>query len=101
MVGEKIKGFAGGVQDQVKTSATSLGLLSIKILSGAALGLTIGLVFQELFGYGDISLVFVLIVITGLFTKLTSEWTLGKLFVFDLICVLVAKLLQMYLLLAP
>lgn len=101
MVGEKVKGFAGGVQDQVKTSATSLGLLSLKIVSGLVLGLTIGLVFQEFVGYGDISLVFVLVVVTGLFTKLTSDWSWGKLLVFDLICVLVAKLLQMYLLLAP
>lgn len=99
--GDKMKGLAFSVQDQVKTKTVSVTSLTLRLLSGAILGLTVSLIFQELLAYGTFSLVFVMIIITALFVKLTSGWTLARLFVFDLICVLVGKLLQMYILLAP
>lgn len=99
--GDKMRGLAFTVQDQVKTKTVSLTSLSLRLISGAVLGLTISLIFQELVGYGTFSLVFVMAIITALFVKLTSGWSIARILVFDLICVLVGKLLQMYILLAP
>lgn len=99
--GERMKGLAFTVQDQVKTGSASITLLIFRLISGAVLGLTIGLIFQELIGFGTLSLVFVTVTVAALFTKLTVGWSFARLLIFDLICVLVGKLLQMYILLAP
>lgn len=100
-LGEKMKGFAFNVQDGVKTSSLTLTLFVLRAVSGFFLGLTSGLVGQELVGYGSFSLTFVSLVVLALFMRLSKTWSLTQLFIFDLICVLVAQLLRMYILLAP
>lgn len=100
-ISDKMKGLSTNVQDGVKSSSLSLFCLTLRIMSGFVLGLTLGLIGQELVGYGTLALTFMMVVVMGLVVKTTSGWSLGKLLIFDLILILVAMLLRMYILVAP
>lgn len=100
-VADKMKDFSTNVQGGVKNSSVSLACLTLRILTGFMVGLTLGLIGQELIGYGTLALIFMMVVVMGLVVKTTSGWNLGKILIFDLLLVLVAMLLRMYILVAP
>lgn len=98
---DRMKGFANNMQDGVKSSSMNLFNFFLRLVTGLMLGLTLGLIGQELMGYGSFALLFCMVVVTALIVKLLSQWGIGKILIFDLICVLVAMLLRMYILVAP
>ena len=100
-ISEKMKGLSTNMQDGVKNSSVSLLGLAMRGLTGFMLGLTLALIGQELVGYGSLALLFTMVVVFGLVMKTTSSWTIGKILIFDLILILVAMLLRMYILVAP
>ncbi|GIL17254.1 MAG: hypothetical protein BroJett040_10050 [Oligoflexia bacterium] len=100
-VTEKLGQLAGSVQQGVKDTSTSLFSLAVKVLTGLLLGLTFAMIGQEILGYGLLSFLFMMIVVTAVIVKLLRNWTIGAVLVFDLICVLIAMLLRMYVLVAP
>lgn len=100
-IGEKMRGFATSAQDGVKSSTMSLLHIFLRLITGLFLGLVLSLIGQELMGYGTFALLFVMVVVVGLIMKFMSGWSFGKILIFDLICVLVAMLLRMYILVAP
>lgn len=100
-IGDRMKGLATDVQEGVKTSSLSLLNLLLRLISGFFLGLTLALVFQELAGFGTLMLVFLNVLILGLFVRVSASWSIFQILIFDLFCVLVAQLLRMYILLAP
>jgi hypothetical protein len=100
-ISDKMKGLSTNMQEGVKSSSVSLIGLTLRVVTGLAVGLTLALVGQELAGYGSLSLTFVMIVVMGLVFKTTTGWSIGKILIFDLILVLVAMLLRMYILVAP
>jgi hypothetical protein len=89
------------MKDEAKSSAINFILFLLKIISGIIIGLTFAIAFQEISQFGQISFLFVLVMITSLFVKLTKSWGFVSLLIFDLICVLIAMLLRMYILIAP
>lgn len=88
-------------QDRVKTSLSHIVLIVLKLVTGLVIGLTFGLVGQELIGYGNLSLILVMVVIAASIMRILKFWSWGRVLAFDLICVLVALLLRMYILIAP
>jgi hypothetical protein len=98
---DKMKGLSTNMQDGVKNSSVSLFCFFLRFITGVMLGLTMALIGQELMGYGTFAMLFAIVVVLGLVLKTTSEWTAGKILIFDLILVLVAMLLRMYILVAP
>lgn len=93
--------FISQFQDKVKTSTGQLALMLFKLLTGVLIGLTLALIFQELIGYGTISFVLVIAAVTLTLFRIMKTWTWSRLLIFDLICVLVALLLRMYIMIAP
>ena len=100
-IGDKMRGLSTSVQDGVKSSTMSFFHLLLRLVTGFFVGLTLSLIGQELVGYGTFALIFATIVIIAVLLKLMSEWSIGKILIFDLICVLVGMLLRMYILVAP
>lgn len=98
---DKMKGLSTNMQEGVKNSSVSLLNIALRIVTGLFLGLTLALIGQELIGYGSLALLFAMVVVVGLVFKTTSGWTVSKILIFDLILVLVAMLLRMYILVAP
>lgn len=98
---EQVSSMAQGAQAKAKSSAQSFLQISFRLVTGFFLGLTMGLIGQELTGYGSFSLIFLTTVVLGLFFRLSQTWSVVKIFVFDLVCVLVIQILKMYILIAP
>lgn len=100
-VSDKMNHFIGSVQTGAKKSSLSLVLLALRIVTAFVLALTISMIAQELFNFGNFAFVFVMLTTAGLCLKLTAKWSIGGVLIFDLICILVALLLRMYILVAP
>ncbi|XGC80935.1 hypothetical protein ACES2L_00350 [Bdellovibrio bacteriovorus] len=100
-IGDKMRGLASSAQDGVKTTTVSLLHFSLRFITGLLLGLVIGLIGQELAGYGTFALLFVMVVVLSVCIKMLSSLSIPQILIFDLICVLVAMLLRMYILVAP
>lgn len=98
---EQVTSMAQGAQSKAKSSAHSLMQITFRLVTGFFLGLTIALIGQELTGYGSFSLIFLNLVVLGLFFRLSQNWNMVKILVFDLVCVLVIQILKMYILIAP
>ena len=91
----------GNVQDRIKSSSNALSLLAFKGLTGLFLGLTLGLIGQQIVGYGWFSFVLVIFVVTGALLRITRHWEWRHILIFNLICVLTGALLRLYILVAP
>ncbi len=89
------------LQDRVKSSSSSVGLIALKILTGLVLGLTFALIGDEVMKYGWFSFILVMVVtVTGLL-RIMRGWSWAYVLIFNLICVLIGLLLRMYILIAP
>ena len=91
----------GELQYRLKSTSTSLALIAFKAFSGALLGLTLALIFEEIIKYGTFSFVFVMVATCGAFLRVSRRWGFVGVAVFDLICILIGLLLRMYILVAP
>ena len=100
-ISDKMGNLVNNVEDGIKTTTFNLLHVSIRIISAVIISSTLALIFQELIGFGTFSLLFLTLTISGVFYKIFSTWVLSKILVFDLIFILVAQLLKMYILLAP
>lgn len=100
-ISDKINQLASDLQDGVKSSSVSLAAVSVKFVTAFFVGLTVALIAQEMIQYGTLGFVFMMLVVMGLVYKLIAKWSLGATLVFDLVCVLTALILRMYILLAP
>lgn len=100
-ISDKMGELAGRFQDGVKTSSVSLVAWVLKFFTSFMLGLTFALITQEIMGFGSFSFSLLFLVMLFASLKLISKWSLGLVLIFDLVCVLVALLLRMYILIAP
>ena len=100
-ISEKMNNLADGMKAGVKSGSARTVVVSIRFLTAFFLGLTVSLVGQEVSHYGSLSLMFVILLVTAVFMRITRAWTLAHILIFDLVMVLVAQLLRMYILLAP
>ena len=98
---EKMNQMATSIQKGTKNATTSLFGTWVKILTSFIVSLTTTMILQELFNYGTLSFVFVMIVTAAALLKVLWTWTIGAVLIFDLICALVGLLLRMYILIAP
>jgi len=100
-ISDRVSNAVSSIQTGAKNASQSVLTLIIKTVSVLILGLTIAMIFQELVGYGSLAFVFVLLAVGAGFFRLLLKFNLWSTLVFDLICVLVALLLRMYILMAP
>ncbi len=100
-ISNKMSEISNNVQEGVKTSSISFVSFIIKLITGLMIGLTLSLIGQEMMGYGNLIFVFILLAMTGAILKTIWTWNISKVLIFDLICVLIAVSLRMYILIAP
>ncbi len=93
--------FIQGVQIKIKKSSVNIITLGLRILSGLVLGLTFAIAGQEIFQYGVYSFWFVIVTLSGVFLKISQNWTTSGVLVFNLVCVMIGMLLRMYVVVAP
>lgn len=99
--GDSVGRLRSNMQEGLKSTSLKALIIFLRVVTGLMLGLTIGLISQEILEFGAFALTFVTITIGAAFVKLSSSWTLASILIFDLICILIAMLLRMYILIAP
>lgn len=100
-IGEKMRSIAVGAQEGVKSGTLQMTHLALRVVTGIFVGLVLSLIAKQLIGYGNLSMLFVMLVILALIVRALKFWSFGKIFVFDIVCILVATVLNMYIHLAP
>ncbi len=100
-ISERMSSLSQRTQDSAKNGLTALIHLTLRLLTGFFLGLTLALIGQEMIDYGTFALLFFVVVTMGMILKVFSGWSIPKILIFDFICVLIATILRMYILLAP
>lgn len=90
-----------GLQDRVKSSSSSVGIMIVKVTTGLILGLTLALIGDEVLQYGWFSFILVMVVTLTTLLRIMRSWAWGYVLIFNLICVLIGLLLRMYILIAP
>lgn len=99
--GESMNLYVGQIQDRAKSTFTALVAFVLKFFSGALIGLTIGLIFQEIVGFGMLVLSLFVCASVVTFLKIVWNWKISAVLILDLFCVLVGLLLRTYIMLAP
>lgn len=98
---DSLQNMGHSMKDSVKSTSISLFSVSLRLISGFFLGITLALIGQQLIQYQTTSFIFVLCVVTAVFMKISSSWSIGKTLVFDLIFILIGQILKMYIYMAP
>ncbi len=101
MIGEKFEGLTANMKNSTQSSGYRGLTIALRLLTGLILGYVIGLIGRQLMGYGYLGVILFVVVTTAVFFKISSQWSLLKVFLFDIFCVLVLQILRMYILLAP
>lgn len=98
---EHINQRATQASESAKSGFLNFLLFTGKILSGLVLGLTFALIGQQVFQYGSLLFIFVIFTMASLFFKVSKPWTGVGLLIFDLLAILSALLIRMYVVVAP
>lgn len=98
---ERMDMMGQGFKDGAKNTTVSMVTVSLQILTGLVLGLVFALILQVLMGLGQFSLVFLAVLFCGIFFRISKNWSLSKILIFDLVATLVLVILRMYIYLAP
>lgn len=98
---DSLQNMGHSMKESVKSTSISLFSVSLRLISGFFLGITLALIGQQLIQYQTTSFIFVLCVVTAVFMKISSSWSIGKTLVFDLIFILIGQILKMYIYMAP
>lgn len=98
---DRINSQAMQMTNNAKVGVQNLFLLFCKLVSGVIIGLTLALVGQVVFNYGPVLFWFVIFMISAAFYRLTKSWGPIGLLIFDLLIILAALLIRMYIIVAP
>lgn len=100
-IGDRLEGFTHNMKHSAQATGLTVFTAILRVLTGLVLGYVIGIVAQELIGFGSLVILLFVVVTTAAFYKISSEWSLFKVFLFDVFCILVLQILKMYIMLAP
>ena len=100
-LGENLKNAAFNMQQGAKNTAISTAQRILRLISGFFVGMVLAIIVAELTQSGQLMLVFLTILFMAMFYKLLSRLQIFQILIFDLICVLIAALLRMYIMIAP
>ena len=98
---EKIEGFAATVKSSAQSTTARIVSIILRILTGVVFGYVLALIFQELLSFGSLMVLFFVVVFTAFFYRISTSWSILKILLFDLFCVLVLQVLKMYIMMAP
>lgn len=98
---DNLKNLAVNMQASATNSTVSVAQRILRALSGFFIGLVLALIVQELTQSGELMMVFMTIFFMAAVYKLLRRLQIFQILIFDLVCVLIAALLRMYIMIAP
>ena len=98
---DNLKNMASSMQQTAKNTTVTLTQQLLRLISGFFIGLVLALIIQELVQGETLMLIFLTTLFTAMVYKLLGSMQILHILIFDLICVLIATLLRMYIMIAP
>lgn len=100
-ISDNIKNLATNIQEVTTRTSISLSQRILRLISGFFIGLVLALITQELSQSGLLMMLFLTTVFMLIIYKLLSKLFIFQILIFDLVCILIAALIRMYILIAP
>lgn len=98
---DNLKNATGNFQLGAKNASFTLGQRLLRLFSGLFIGMVLSLIIQEFAQSGTLMLVFFTVLFTAIIYRLLRPLKIFQIFIFDVICILIATLLRMYIIIAP
>ncbi len=98
---DNIKTMAANLQQGAKNSTVTLTQKVLRLLSGLFIALILSLIIQEMMQSGTLMLVFLTLLFTSIVYIFLGKFSVVQILIFDLICVLIALLMRLYIMVAP
>ncbi len=96
-----LKNLAGNIQQGGQRVTITLTQRLLRLISGLFMGWVLSLIIQKFTQSETLMLVFFTIFFALIIYKLLRPLSLFQIFVFNVICILVATLLRLYIIIAP
>ena len=100
-IANNIKTMAANLQQGAKNSTVTATQKILRIISGLFIALILSLIIQEMMQSGTLMLLFFTLLFTSLVYIFLGRFTVLQILIFDLICVLIALLMRLYIMVAP
>lgn len=98
---DNIKNLSSNMQHGAKNASVTYAQRLLRLVSGFFVGMVLALIIQQFMQSSTLMLVFFTTLFTAVIYRLLRPLTVLQIFVFDIICVLIATSLRMYIMLAP
>lgn len=92
---------ASSMQQGTKNLSISLAQRALRLFTGFFLGMVLALIIQEFTQSGLLMLVFFTTLFMVIVYKLLRTMSIFQIFIFNVICILIATALRMYIMIAP
>lgn len=98
---DNFKNVAGNIQQGTKKISITLAQRALRLVSGFFIGMVFAIMIQEFTQSGTLMLLFFTTLFMMIIYKLLRPYSVFQIFIFDVICILVAVSLRMYIMIAP
>lgn len=98
---DNFKNVANSMQQRVTRTSSTLAQRLLRLSSGLIVAVVLSLIIQEFSQNGTLMFIFFTVFFTLLLYRLLRSFSIFQIFIFDVICVLIATLLRLYIMLAP
>ena len=92
---------ASSMQQGTKNLSISVAQRALRLFTGFFIGMVLALVIQEFTQSGLLMLVFFTTLFMVIVYKLLRAMSMFQIFIFNVICILIATALRMYIMIAP
>ena len=100
-IADNLKNIASNMQQTAKNTTVTLTHRLLRIVSGFFIGLVLALIIQQLAQGQLLMLIFLTVLFMAIIYKLLAKMQIVHILIFDLVCVLIATVLRMYIMIAP
>ena len=98
---DNLKNVASNMQQSTKNASITFSQRVLRLISGFFVGIVLSLIIQEFTQSGTLMLLFFTTLFMLIVYKLLRQLSLFQIFIFDVICILIATSLRLYIMIAP
>ena len=98
---DNLKNVASSMQQGAKKVSITFTQRLLRFVSGLFIGSVLSLIIQEFTQNGVLMLIFFTTLFTMIVYRLLRSLSIFQIFIFDVICILIATCLKMYIMIAP
>ncbi|MEQ1721560.1 MAG: hypothetical protein ABL930_00170 [Pseudobdellovibrio sp.] len=98
---DNLKNVTSNMQQSAKNASITIFQRLLRLISGFFVGIVLSLIIQEFTQSGTLMLLFFTTLFMLIVYKLLRPLSIFQIFIFDVICILIAISLRMYVMIAP